>query len=630
MTQLPDDLTETPEHGAGGAMDVLGDILSSLHLTGGVVVDARVAGDWCMISQFTAEHCAKYFPVPGTLIGYHYVRSGELWAEVDGQPPVHAGQGSVLIFPRNDRHLLYSRPGLPAIDADDLLKPGQDGGPATIRIDGDGSETEIFCGFLGVSEYKHPLIDCLPSMLLLDDDDATRNWVESSMRFLSDQSPEMVAQIAEAFVSHAIRRFLEDRANEAEGWIAGLRDPAVARALAIIHQRYAEELDIEHLAREAGVSRSVLGERFTTFIGEPPMRYCARWRMRIAANMLRDGKQSTANVAFAVGFGSEAAFNRAFKREFGEPPATWRRRISAEARAEDAPELPEQIVLYCTAGDGTRLAYSSVGDGPPLVKTANWLNHLEFDFESPIWRGWIRELAADFRLIRYDERGNGLSDWDTPELSLDAFVDDLACVVDAAGVDRFDLLGLSQGAAVAIAYSLKHPERVRRIVLLGGYAAGWRTRADNEEVARREAMLTLTELGWGKDNPAYRQLFTSFYVPGANPEQMSWFNELQRRTASPEIAVKIMRVLSAIDVRDLLRRVRHPTLVLHARGDQAIPFNEGQALARGIEDARFVPLESYNHILLENEPAFRTFVDELREFLGDEPAVQPAMPASAA
>ena len=170
----------------------------------------------------------------------------------------------------------------------------------------------------------------------------------------------------------------------------------------------------------------------------------------------------------------------------------------------------------------------------------------------PIWRGWIRELAADHRLIRYDERGNGLSDWDTPELSLDAFVDDLACVVDAAEVERFDLLGISQGAAVAIAYSLKYPERVRRIVLLGGYAAGWRTRADNEEVARREAMLTLTELGWGRDNPAYRQLFTSFYVPGANPEQMSWFNELQRRSASPENAVKLMRVLSAIDVRQLL------------------------------------------------------------------------------
>src|SRR6266496_2449759 len=145
-------------------MDVLGDILSSLHLTGGVVVDARLRGDWCMISQFTAEHCAAYFPVPGTLIAYHYVRSGELWAEVEGHPPVHAGQGSVLIFPRNDRHLLYSRPGLPPIDADDLLKPGEGGGPATIRIDGEGSGTEIFCGFLGVSEDRHPLIECLPPM----------------------------------------------------------------------------------------------------------------------------------------------------------------------------------------------------------------------------------------------------------------------------------------------------------------------------------------------------------------------------------------------------------------------------------------------------------------------------------
>jgi pimeloyl-ACP methyl ester carboxylesterase/AraC-like DNA-binding protein len=609
-------------------MDVLGDILSSLHLTGGVVVDARVRGDWCMISQFTAEHCAAYFPVPGTLIAYHYVRSGEMWAEVDGHPPLFAKQGSVLIFPRNDRHLLYSRSGLPPIDADDLLKPGEDGGPATIRIDGEGSGTEIFCGFLGVSEDRHPLIECLPPMLLLDDDDAVRDWVESSMRFLSDQSPEMVAQIAEAFVSHAIRRFLEDRENEAGGWIAGLRDPAVARALAIIHQRYAEELEIEHLAREAGVSRSVLGERFTTYIGEPPMRYCARWRMRIAANMLRDGKMATANIAYAVGFGSEAAFNRAFKREYGEPPATWRRRVAAQARADALPDLPEQTVLYCTAHDGTRLAYSEVGAGPPLVKTANWLNHLEFDFESPIWRGWIRELAADHRLIRYDERGNGLSDWDTPELSLDAFVDDLACVVDAAGVEQFDLLGISQGAAVAIAYSLKYPERVRRIVLLGGYSAGWRTRADNEEVARREAMLTLTELGWGRDNLAYRQLFTSFYVPGANPEQMSWFNELQRRSASPENAVKLMRVLSAIDVRQLLGQVRHPTLILHARGDQAIPFDEGETMAKGM-GARFVPLDSNNHILLENEPAFRMFVDELKGFLSAEPAVKPAMPATA-
>jgi pimeloyl-ACP methyl ester carboxylesterase len=285
---------------------------------------------------------------------------------------------------------------------------------------------------------------------------------------------------------------------------------------------------------------------------------------------------------------------------------------------------------YARAADGTRLAWSSVGNGPPLVKTANWLNHLEFDFESPIWRGWIRELSADFRLIRYDERGNGRSDWEAPELSLDAFVDDLACVVDAAGVQQFDLLAISQGAAVAIAYSLKHPERVRRIVIVGGYAAGWRTRANNEEVARREAMVTLTQLGWGQNNPAYRQLFTSLYVPGANAEQMSWFNELQRRSTSPEIAVRLMRVLSTIDVRHLLPLVSHPTLVLHARGDQAIPFEQGEILANGIKNARFVSLDSDNHILLEDEPAFVRFMSELRAFLDDEAFAQlpaPVVPA---
>jgi pimeloyl-ACP methyl ester carboxylesterase/AraC-like DNA-binding protein len=399
----------------------------------------------------------------------------------------------------------------------------------------------------------------------------------------------------------------------------GELDPAVERAVTLIHERFAEELDIATLAREAGVSRTVLRDRFIEALGDPPIRYCARWRMQVAANMLRDGKESTGSIAYAVGFGSEAAFNRAFKREFGEPPATWRKHAGTSARpnqeARATLSLPPQEVRYCTADDGTRLAWSSVGKGPPLVKTANWLNHLEFDFESPIWRGWIRELSADHRLIRYDERGNGLSDWDAADISFEAFVDDLATVVDAAGVGQFDLLGVSQGASVAIAYALAHPERVRQLVLLGGYAAGWRARGDSEEISRREAMLTLTELGWGQDNPAYRQLFTSFYVPGANAEQASWFNELQRRSTSPEIAVRLMRVLSEIDVRHLLPMVRHPTLVLHARGDQAIPFAAGETLAEGIPDARFVPLDSRNHILLEDEPAFRLFIEETRRFL---------------
>ena len=208
--------------------------------------------------------------------------------------------------------------------------------------------------------------------------------------------------------------------------------------------------------------------------------------MRVAANMLRDGKQNTANVAYSVGFNSEAAFNRAFKREFGEPPATWRRRIESEARAAQDPAstgLPKQVVRYCNAHDGTRLAFSMVGEGPPLVKAANWLNHIEHDWTSPVWRHWLRELTGDRCLVRYDERGNGLSDWDTPEISFEAFVDDLETVVDRAGLHHFDLLGISQGAAVAIAYAVRHPDKVRKLVLCGGYAVGWAVRGDPERLS---------------------------------------------------------------------------------------------------------------------------------------------------
>lgn len=601
-------------------MDILSDILSSLRLTGGVIIDGELTGDFALNAQFTPEECAPFFPAPETLVGYHYIRSGTAIIQVEGREPVSLGQGDIAILPRNDPHLIARRTGIPPADAGDVVWITEDG-VHRISTGTDGPATKMWCGFLGTAKSSsHPILDALPPLLTLRTRQRSGDWFDSSLRLLAEGqlSPDSVAKLAELFVTQAIRDYVDQLPPEAAGWIRGLADPAISRALSIIHGRYAEELTVDELAREAGVSRTVLGERFVELLGEPPMRYCARWRMRVAANMLREGKGNTANIAYAVGFNSEAAFNRAFKREFGEPPATWRKRVEAEAAAAAAAaraDLPAQEVRYATAQDGTRLAWSEVGEGPCLVKTANWLNHLEFDFESPIWRGWIRQLAADFRFIRYDERGNGLSDWDTPKLSFDAFVDDLECVVDAVGVEQFDLLGISQGASVAIAYSLKHPKRVRRMVLLGGYASGWRARGDNEEISRREAMLTLTELGWGRDNPAYRQLFTSFYVPGASPEQMSWFNELQRRSASPENAVRLMRVLSRIDVRHLLSKVRHPTLVLHARGDQAIPFREGEALAHGIAGARFVPLESNNHILLDREPAFRRFIDETRAFL---------------
>jgi pimeloyl-ACP methyl ester carboxylesterase len=206
-------------------------------------------------------------------------------------------------------------------------------------------------------------------------------------------------------------------------------------------------------------------------------------------------------------------------------------------------------------------------------------------------------------LIRYDERGNGLSDWNTPELSFGAFVEDLECVVDCLGLEQFDLLAISQGAAVAVAYAVRRPERVRRLVICNGYAAGWAVRGDPQEIARREAMITLTEVGWGMENPAYRQLFTDHYIPEATPKQMGWFNEMQRLSASPENAVRLMRAFSAIDVSDLLPYVSTPTLIFHSRHDQAVPFARGEELAALIKDATFIPLQSKNHILLEREPA---------------------------
>lgn len=291
---------------------------------------------------------------------------------------------------------------------------------------------------------------------------------------------------------------------------------------------------------------------------------------------------------------------------------------SATPRPVPVQAQVHQKVEFCVAPDGTGLAYSLVGEGPPLVKTANWLNHLEFEWESPIWRHWIEELTRKNTLLRYDERGNGLSDWNAKTLSFDAFVEDLETVIDAAGFERFDLLGISQGCAVSIAYAVKHPERVRSMILYGGYSQGWAKRNDPAELARREAMVTLTGVGWGQDNPAFRQMFTTLYFPGASDEQAQWFNELQRISASPEGAQRLQRAMGLIDVRHLLRKVTTPTLVMHCRDDSVVPFEAGRILARHIPRARFVALDSPNHLVLEDEPAWPKMVAQLRAFLSEQ------------
>jgi len=280
-----------------------------------------------------------------------------------------------------------------------------------------------------------------------------------------------------------------------------------------------------------------------------------------------------------------------------------------------------QSVRLVKTPDGVTLAWTSAGQGPPLVKTANWLTHLEYDLDSPVWRHWIRFLAAHFELIRYDERGCGLSDWDVDDVSPARWIEDLETVIATAAPEPpFTLLGISQGSAAAITYATRHPERVSGLILYGAYPLGWAKRDNVRGVETYRAIVQLTRLGWGQDNPVYRQLFTSRFIPGATPEQIGWFNELCRKTTTPETATELMEARSQVDVEDLLARVEVPTLVIHARDDEAVPFSQARILATEIPGAKLVPLDPRNHILLEDEPAWRHFQDAVLAFTGQSAA----------
>ena len=290
---------------------------------------------------------------------------------------------------------------------------------------------------------------------------------------------------------------------------------------------------------------------------------------------------------------------------------------SSATSATAPPARPplRQDVRFCLTTDGVSLAYASVGEGPTLVRTGHWLTHLEYDWESPVWSPFLRALAEKHRLVRYDARGNGLSDWDIAEFSLGSFVNDLECVVDAAGLDRFALFGMSQGAAISVAYAVRHPDRVTHIVLCGGFVRGLRKRGTPEQLEQADAVLTLMRHGWGQENPAFRQIFTSRMMPDARPEQVQWLNELQRKTTSSENAVRIRKTNDEIDISGLLPQVQAATLVMHMRDDAIAPFEEGRKLAAGIPGARFVALEGRNHILLEGDPGWNRFFEEIATFL---------------
>jgi pimeloyl-ACP methyl ester carboxylesterase/DNA-binding CsgD family transcriptional regulator len=287
-------------------------------------------------------------------------------------------------------------------------------------------------------------------------------------------------------------------------------------------------------------------------------------------------------------------------------PACWRVGIVAEIR-------------FCTAPDGARIAYAVHGRGPPLVRVATWLTNLELDWASPVWRHWLDRLGESYTVLRYDERGCGLSRPGVAELSVETWVGDLERVVDAAGWERFVLLGVSQGAAIAVEYAARHPGRVSDLVLYGGYARGRRLRGQGEE---EEALIAAIRAGWASDEPAYRHLFSMLFLPHGTPEQLTWYDELLRATTTADQAVRLFRARGAVDVVDAARTVKVPTLVMHARDDRVVPVEEGRLLASVIPGARLVVLDSANHILLADEPAWEQFLNELRELVG-----APAVPS---
>lgn len=278
-------------------------------------------------------------------------------------------------------------------------------------------------------------------------------------------------------------------------------------------------------------------------------------------------------------------------------------------------------IRFTRSADGVRLAYAVEGHGPVLVKAATWLSHLEFDRESPVWQHLTQAMSAHATYVRYDERGCGLSDREVEHLDFESWVTDLEMLVDALGCPTLSLMGISQGASIAIAYAARHPERVSHLVIHGGYARGRLARSPtpaDEELALM--MQRLIELGWGREEPSFRQFFTHQFIPGGTPEQHNWFNELERISCTPAMAARFVRIFDRIDVQALLPEIRCPTLVLHSTGDARVPFAEGRLIASAIPGAHFVPLESRNHLLLAQEPAWQRWMAEVLDFL---PKVRP-------
>jgi pimeloyl-ACP methyl ester carboxylesterase/DNA-binding SARP family transcriptional activator len=407
---------------------------------------------------------------------------------------------------------------------------------------------------------------------------------------LADGSPTAAAGVLDSFHGDPLPADLYAAwASEPRERLAGLRHRLSRQA-----RRWREMVELDPLDEEANVER---------------MRELAQGGDRRGA--LRQFDSLDRALRRELGVGPGPAVTRFRAELMGDLRAT-----GAMTAAEEG-QLEQQI-RFCRTDDGVTLAYASSGTGPPLVKAANWLTHVDHDWRSPVWRHWLLDLSRRHRLIRYDERGSGLSDWNIEPPTFDSWVRDLETVVDAAGLDRFPLLGISQGGPVAVTYAARHPDRVTKLVIYGGYVQGRMARAASDEAAREHLLqVELASLGWGRDDPAFRQVFTSQFMPKASRELWDQFNELQRNTTSAGNAARILDLSGLIDVTDQAPLVRVPTLVLHARDDQRPPFEQGRLLASLIPDSRFVALESSNHILLADEPAWPVFLREVESFLAE-------------
>lgn len=277
-------------------------------------------------------------------------------------------------------------------------------------------------------------------------------------------------------------------------------------------------------------------------------------------------------------------------------------------------DIPDLEARFFTTSDGVRIAYTLGGSGPPIVRTIDWLNHLNFEWKNPFLRHWLSEIMRHNTLLRYDQRGSGLSDWDVEDFSYERSVQDFEELIEAAGLDRFAIFGGCQGAAIAVAYATRHPERVTGLILNGAFANGWPAPGAGAR-EQLEALLTIIRHGWGRDNPAFRQMWSTMFRPDADAEQMNWMNELQRIGASPENAARMLAQFPSFKILDLLPRIACPTLVLHSRDDASVPVQEGRLIATRIRNARFVELPSRSHLIAPGDAAWDLFVEEFSTFM---------------